>query len=61
MAECLLAVNVQWMQRLGLRAAESRFVVRLEGYGAHAGAVSSGGAIGIVWTALARVRRQTDA
>ena len=29
--------------------------------GSDAGAVSSGGAIGIVWTALARVQRQTDA
>ena len=37
MAERLLAVSVQWMQRLGLRAAESRFVVILEGCGSRRG------------------------
>ena len=43
MAECLLAVSVQWMQRLGLRAAESRFVVRLEGCGGRGGRSELGG------------------
>jgi len=43
MAECLLAVSVQWMQRLGLRAAESRFVVRLEGCGSRGGRSELGG------------------
>jgi hypothetical protein len=37
MAERLLAVSVQWMQRLGLRAAESRFMVILEGCGGRRG------------------------
>ena len=43
MAERLLAVSVQWMQRLGLRAAESRFVVRLEGCGGRGGRSELGG------------------
>ena len=59
MAECLLAVSVQWM-RFGQRAAESRSWRDERNVGANVVAASLDGGIDIVRAALARAERHTD-